>query len=163
MTWNMKKHQHGPANSSAYFIASKNDGFQTCIFLFHLQLFNKLRFAHEVSQIVYLSWCIAHSRAWLLTIFLLRCSLGRVWVVQGEHHSSLVGIANPSRVQAGSQGARGTAHSLPPLHPKQLITFPRLSPPPCGLCSGAIMATHHHIHSPNEDCAVILTEPTWQV
>lgn len=72
------------------------------------------------------------------------------------HHPSLVGIVDPSRLHRVSLG---TAQSLPPLNPKKLITFSFLSLLPCGHCSGAIMATYHLIHHPNEDCTVILTEP----
>lgn len=54
-----------------------------------------------------------------------------------EHHPSLVGIVDPSRIRPVSLG---TVQSLPPLNPKQLITFPFLSLLPCGHCSGAFIA-----------------------
>lgn len=153
----MKNHRQGPSKFSACCfkerLISKN------IFSLHLQLFNKLRFTPKVSQIVYLNWCSAHTRALLLNIFLPRCSLRHVWVVHGSTVHLLYALPihpdpNPALWELGD----GTISAS--ITPKRLITLPCLSPPPCGHCSGAIMATHHLIHSPNEDCTVILTEQT---
>lgn len=74
-----------------------------------------------------------------------------------EHHPSLVGTANPSRLQPGSVGAQGRSNLC--LHYAQAIDyFHCLSLPICGHCSGAIMGKHHLFHSLNEDCTVILTD-----
>lgn len=127
----------------------------------HLQLFSKLRFTPKVSQIADLNWCSTHTRALLLTIFLARCSLRCVWVVHGRTIHLLQALPiHPDSKQALRE--LGDCPISASITHQQLITFPRRSLPPCGHCSGAITATHHHIHSPNEDCTVTLTH-TWQV
>lgn len=123
---NMKHHQHGPSKLSAccfkeWLISKK------CIFLLHLQLFNKLWCTPKVSRIVYLNWCSAHTRALLLTIFLLRCSLRRAWGV----HGSTIHLSQASPIHPDSKQALRELGNSPisaSITPVQLITFPTSLP-----------------------------------
>lgn len=130
------KHEGLPAWSFKFqhMLLQRMIEFKKYIFLLHLQLFNKLIFTPRVSQIVYLNWCSAAGAATIVrnngtsthphltpdhlsAQVLFKTYMSYSW----EHHPSLVGTANPSRLQPGSRGARGRPNLC--LHYTQAIHY----------------------------------------
>lgn len=106
-------------------------------FPLHLQLFNKLRLTPKVGQIVDLYWCSApgsatsgrkkstHTHTPRLTSDHFSAQVLFKKSYSWEHHPSPEGIANPSRLQPGSVGARGRPNLC--LHYTKAIDY---FPPP---------------------------------
>lgn len=138
MILTMKNHQHSPSKFRVWGFKRMSD-FQN-VFSFWIckqsTIFNRMIFTPKVSQIVHFTWCIAKGaativrnngtsthRALLLTIFPPRCSLRRIWVIQGSTIYLLqVMPIHPDSTQALWELGNGPIFAS--ITPKQLITSP---------------------------------------